>query len=145
MEKKPKLGRGLDEVSHYYLSTVKKGKPDLEKMHKERRHVVRVYHSCSDTIQSFFLSNLALELAKCQLSIDILDCCDNKEINIKSKMKRLIKNEGQSSEYSVDLYGLPSIHVHEADPYDPHSVEHLIDSININSNNGYIFINTKKK
>ena len=86
MEKKAKLGRGLDEVSQYYLSPAKKRDP-VGKPPKVNRNIVSVYHSGSDIMQSFFLSNLALELAKYQFPIYILDFCNNQEINIKSKMK----------------------------------------------------------
>ncbi|MGA1824066.1 MAG: MinD/ParA family ATP-binding protein [bacterium] len=143
MEKKAKLGRGLDEVSHFYLSAAKKEEPDAGTPPRVNRNIVSVHHSGSDAIQSFFLSNLALELAKYQFPIYILDFCDNQDMNIKSKMKRLIKSQGSSSRYSVTLYGLPSIQVVEVNPYEDDSIEDILSTANINGDTCFVFLNTQ--
>ncbi|MGA1867807.1 MAG: MinD/ParA family ATP-binding protein [bacterium] len=145
MDKKPKLGRGLEEVSHFYLSTAHKNDYTGEKQIEEHRHIISIHHSGSDITQSFLLSNLALELAKYQVPIYIIDFCDNQRVNIRSTVKRLIKGQESSPEYSVQLYGLPAIRIVEAYNNTHESLEDLIKALHINSKNCFIFLNKYDK
>ena len=112
MKDKPKLGRGLDDVSQHFLSripphaTVALVTPAWSS--------IAVCHPGSLTLQSCLLTNLALEIAKRRNQVIVQDFTPPGEARIKTLMGAIIPEEDNPGHVIVHLYGLPEIEIIES-------------------------------
>lgn len=127
MEKKRKLGRSLDEVADYWLSTT-----PLTNEHSEdvegnalpkaepkgfQNRTISVFYPESSKVKGLILTNITIELAKQGYSSCVLDYLSN-DSPIKPIVNNLFesfsKTEGNgdssASHRVLKLYGMPSIH-----------------------------------
>lgn len=114
MKDKPKLGRGLDDVSQHFLT-----RKDGETPHNvapSLRPVVRSIAVChpGDVLrQSGIIANLALELAKQRYPVKIQDYSD--PVQVRPLMGTVLREEDCGPDHAtVRLYGLPEIEIAES-------------------------------
>lgn len=145
MEERPKLGRGLEEVSQFYLTERRSDEPRRQikplKAHVARS-VVRVCHPGACLVQSFFLANFALELARNRFGVFVWDCLDGSEAGIEAVMKSLISARNDSGEARVSLYGLPDIVIYRPDADSSIKHDGLTDIISSLDDDCYLLVNT---
>jgi hypothetical protein len=118
MEERTRLGRGLEEVSRFYLSDRPR-----EGAHKEpapeaatvERRVVRVFHPGSPLIKSIFTANFALELARRRCPVSVWESPEGENAGVRDMMEALVRPDLVPETLAVRLYGLPDILIHEAE------------------------------
>jgi hypothetical protein len=116
MKERPKLGRGLEDISRYFLSgTAERNRErheDPSPMLKVRSF--GVCHPGSALIQSCFLANLALELARRRHDVVIHDFFTAEEVRVRTLMHGVLTEDGiRPDKAVVRLYGLPEILISE--------------------------------
>jgi len=146
MEKRQKLGRGLEEVSHYYLSGVDDStNPKLKEDQPEGllKRSISVYCPGSAQMRAFFLTNFALELIRNRVNVLIWDQGADPEYRPASTMKNLIRKDEGSKADIVRLYGLPEIQIlgHEGVTYG--YIKECIDSNGLSKQGYCLLINTR--
>ena len=112
MKDKPKLGRGLDDVSQHFLSRIPP-RATLALATPAWRSIA-VCHPGSLTLQSCLLTNLALELAKNRHQVRVQDFTPPGEARIKTLMGAIIPEEDSPGHTVIHLYGLPEIEIIES-------------------------------
>jgi hypothetical protein len=112
MKDKPKLGRGLDDVSQHFLSSIPP-RPSIALATPAWRSVA-VCHPGSLPLQSCLLTNLALELAKRRHQVKVIDFSPPGEARIKTLMGAIFPEEDSPGHAIVHLYGLPRIEIIES-------------------------------
>jgi len=118
MKERPKLGRGIEDVSSYFLSPDRhrSRQPDISSTAAETRSI-GVCHPDSRLIQSCLVTNLALELAKRQLSVIVQDFLPPGEASIRTLMGTIVTQDEQAPDQAlIRLYGLPEIMIVQAGP-----------------------------
>ncbi|MCU0575752.1 MAG: hypothetical protein MUD15_02870 [Desulfobacterota bacterium] len=117
MKDRPKLGRGLRDVSPFFLSEASLP----EQQHGEipfpapPERTVCVCHPSSVLIQSFFTANLALELARHRHGVQVWDYAMPDEHRVTALMHSLLEGQGpeQDGHARIMLYGLPRITIRD--------------------------------
>jgi hypothetical protein len=144
MEKRTKQGRGLEEVSQFYLSGGTRDEPrpqEIVTKDPAGGNIVKVFHPGSCLVQSFFLANMALELARNRFSVLVWDCLDNSDENIESLMKTLMTQDNDSDISKVRLYGLPDIVILKESRLNTQKFSDLAGSIHSGNDNRYFLVN----
>lgn len=114
MKDKPKLGRGLDDVSQHFL-TRKAGEipHDVSPALRPVVRSVAVCHPGDALRQSGIVANLALELAKQRYPVKIQDYSDPAQV--RPLMGTVLREEDCGPDHAtVRLYGLPEIEIAES-------------------------------
>ncbi len=126
MKERPKLGRGLEDISRYFLS----GTAERDRERREDTSPVLkmrsfgVCHPGSALIQSCFLANLALELARRRHVVVIHDFFNAEEVRVRTLMHGVLTEDGiRPDKAVVRLYGLPEIVISENESEDVWSSE----------------------
>ncbi len=112
---KPKLGRGLDDVSQHFLSPRIPQRATAAFARTAWRSIA-VCHPGSLTLQSCLLTNLALELAKRRHQVRVQDFAPPGEARTKTLMEAILPEEDSPGKNIIHLYGLPEIEIIESDP-----------------------------
>jgi hypothetical protein len=116
MKDRPKLGRGLEDVSRYFLSG-SAGKDDKEgEVVSPSAAIPGATGVCcpgSGLIQSCFLANLALETAKRRHPVLLWDFSSSPETRMGAMMQSILTPGESPGNISVRLYGLPGIKIIE--------------------------------
>lgn len=115
MKDRPKLGRGLRDVSQFFLS----GPSQDGQHHNEllspthRTRTVCIFSPASPLIQSFFTANLALEMARHRFETRVLDYSMSDDARVKTLMRSLLDEEDLEPDRpaGIILYGLPRIEI----------------------------------
>jgi len=114
---RPKLGRGLNDVSRFFLTPAARcGQEPREGTVPLARPVsICVCHPASPLIQSAFTANLALETARNRRKAVVWDCSDQENARLTALMGSLLETgPGQGGASGrVGLYGLPEIVIHD--------------------------------
>jgi hypothetical protein len=113
MKERPKLGRGLQDVSRFFLTGALQSEPDqaqVPSVHIDKRSLC-VCCPVSPLIQASFAANIALELARHRLSVNIRDFSLSEEARLSTLMHCVISEEDErtTDKAFVRLYGLPEI------------------------------------
>jgi hypothetical protein len=117
MKDRPKLGRGLRDVSPFFLSEASLP----EQQHREislpapPERTVCICHPSSVLIQSFFTANLALEMARHRHGVQVWDYAMPDEHRVTALMHSLLDGWGpeQDGHARIMLYGLPRITIRD--------------------------------
>jgi len=141
MEERQRPGRGLEEVSHFFLSSVQKKDTESKKASGKRAHILSIYHPGSNTIKSFFLSNLAIELARHRFSIYVWDFWNRQETSIISMVNRFVRE--QDTKYTVKLNGIADITLYTENCGQSHPAKNIINAGHLSDDESYVLINTK--
>jgi hypothetical protein len=116
MKERPKLGRGLQDVSRFFLTGAPQQEPDQAEalsVHVGKRSIC-VCCPVSPLIQASFTANIALELARHRLSVMIRDFSLTEEARISTLMHFVLSEEERTTDKAfVRLYGLPEIEIQE--------------------------------
>lgn len=119
MKERPKLGRGLEDISSHFLSPQHPRDPQPEDRPSSvaQNCTIAVCHPASGIMQSCVVTNLALELAKRQHPVMIQDFLPPGEASIRTLMGTIVTQDEQAPDQAIiRLYGLPEIVVAEAAP-----------------------------
>ncbi len=128
MEERTRLGRGLEDVSRFYLSdhprdaSVRTRKTDPQ---PGRRHIVRVFCPDSGLIKSCFLANFALELARNRFHVDVWDGDRAEGARVAAMLPQVIHQGPVPGAGKVKLYGLPDIFIFDAEGQPEGKLEEL--------------------
>jgi len=118
MEERKRLGRGLEDVSRFYLSSRPRGASERTRKSDSQpvtRHVIRIFYPGSSLIKSCFLANFALELARNRFHVDIWDGDRSEGIRVGTMLQQVVRQGLYPGAGTVKLYGLPDILVYDAD------------------------------
>lgn len=114
MKDKPKLGRGLDDVSQHFLS-----RPSQREMQPEAPAVltpvraITVCHPGDPLLQACLVANFALELAKRRYPVKVHDY--SVTARVRTFLRAILREEDCGPDLAVvRLYGLPEIEIREA-------------------------------
>ena len=132
MKERPKLGRGIEDVSSHFLSPDRHRdpQPDLAPMAAAGNRSIGVCHPDSRLIQSCLATNLALELAKRQHPVMVQDFLPPGEASIRTLMGTIVTQDEQAPDQaSIRLYGLPEIMIAQARPGQPWKFPGLVAEI----------------
>jgi hypothetical protein len=116
MKDRPKLGRGLSDVSNYFLSHTHEKNEEPGDAFSAGKVVssVGVCHPGSDLIQACLMANFALETAKRRHPVMIKDFSVSDEARVSSLMQSILSlDESTPGKVQVRLYGLPEITITE--------------------------------
>lgn len=120
MKDRPKLGRGLRDVSRYFLSGSPQGglHSDEDPSPDHLRRTACIVSPASPLMQSFLTSNLALELVRYRFGVKVLDFVEPGEARVRTLVHSVLDGqaEGQDGAVSVSLYGLPRIEIQDGTP-----------------------------
>lgn len=122
MKDKPKLGRGLGDVSAYFLSRTreKEEKPGEVSTASDGYASAGVCCPGAGPLQACFLSNLALEAARRRHPVTILDRSGPEESRVTFLMRSVLApDESEPGTACVRLYGLPEIRIVSGDVGEP--------------------------
>jgi len=123
MKDRPKLGRGLSDVSPFFLSRATVSEPQQRGIVSPvpRPKTVTVCHPSSPLVQSFLSANLALEMARNRHGVSVWDCSANDEARLTVLMRALMNGQeaGPDGGVLIRLYGLPSIVIMDGRPDGP--------------------------
>lgn len=128
MEERTRLGRGLEDVSRFYLSdhprdaSERTRKADAQPV---RRHIVRILYPGSGPIKSCFLANLALELARNRFHVDVWDGDKAEGASAAIMLQQFIHQGPVPGAGTVRLYGLPDILLFDAEAQPEGKLEEL--------------------
>jgi hypothetical protein len=115
---RPRLGRGLRDVSSYFLSDAPGA--DEEKRAPSAVEVVSicVFHGSSPARQSFLAVNLALEAARRRRGVRVWDCMGEGGPKVERLASSVVTSGEGTGPFGQDafvhLYGLPRIDIHDA-------------------------------
>jgi hypothetical protein len=116
MKERPKLGRGLQDVSRYFLTGATQQEPDQAEAlpaHAGRRSIC-VCCPASELIQATFAANISLELARHRLAVFIRDFSVTEEARLSTLMHVVLSEDERTTDNAVvQLYGLPKIVIQE--------------------------------
>lgn len=129
MEDRTRLGRGLEEVSQFYLSdrpreiSAKERKPEKAVL---RRSIIRILYPSLPAIKSCLAANLALELAKDRHHVMVRDGFERQ--GVQDMLQKTANPDLNPGAATVRLYGLPDIIVYPPDaPPAVHAGENIAD------------------
>jgi|APIni6443716594_1056825.scaffolds.fasta_scaffold25537_2 hypothetical protein len=112
MKERPKLGRGLQDVSRFFLT----GAPQPEPYQAQAlsphsgKSSIGVCCPSSELIQASFVANIALELARHRFPVVIRDFSVTEEARLSTLMHAVLcQDERTTDKAFVKLYGLPEI------------------------------------
>lgn len=117
MKDRPKLGRGLRDVSRFFLSgSTQPGHHEDENPSPDLgTRTTCILSPASPLMQSVFTANLALESAKRRLAVRVRDHSTSEEVRVATLMRSLL--DGPDTELRgaarILLYGLPAIDVQD--------------------------------
>ncbi len=117
MKERPKLGRGLEDVSQHYLSRMPQRDPQRNAAPSPATgmRAVGVCHPGSVLMQSCLIANLALELAKRHHPVVVQDFSPPGDARVRSLMGSILAEDDRGPDQAVvRLYGLPEIVIAEA-------------------------------
>ena len=116
MKERPKLGRGLQDVSRFFLTGASQQEPDQAQalfVHGDNRSIC-VCCPASEMIQASFVANIALELARHRFPVIIRDFSVTEEARLSTLMHAVLcQDERTTDKAFVKLYGLPEIVIHD--------------------------------
>ncbi|HHO75377.1 MAG TPA: hypothetical protein ENN05_02980 [Deltaproteobacteria bacterium] len=143
MEERFRLGRGLKEISQVYLSDTARN--EIKRHGKLKtvsgpRTVIRVCHPGSCLVQSFFLANLALELAKNRFSVYVWDGLDSSPVGMEAVMKSIVLDRKEDEAATVRLYGLPDILIYGPQRHDTDKLADLVRIVHASDNDRYLLV-----
>jgi len=144
MDERSRLGRGLKEISQIYLSDAARDETRRTGSHHAQsgQHtIIRVCHPGSSVVQSFFLANLALELARNQFPVFVWDCIDSSSSGIESLMESLVLEHKETDAATVRLYGLPDILIYSQLSHDARKLVDLVSVVRSSDNDCYLLVN----
>ena len=145
MEDKTRLGRGLEEVSQFYLTGGPRDDPERQitpiKAHRAKAPI-KVFHPGSCRMQSFFLTNFALELARNRVPAFVWDCLDRHEEGICAHMRSLIRTDKDTGKATASLYGLPDIVIYSESCQSSETLAGLVTKIHSLEDGGCLLVNT---
>jgi hypothetical protein len=114
---RPKLGRGLNDVSRFFLTQAARCGHDSREgtVPLVRPAAICICHPASPLIQSAFTANLALETARNRRKAVVWDCSDQENARLTTLMGSLLEVVPEPGETTgrVGLYGLPEIVIHD--------------------------------
>jgi hypothetical protein len=143
MEEKTRLGRGLEEVSRFYLSERPREaavqEPAPAGPHEGRR-VVRVFHPCSSRAKSLFIANFALELARARLPVALWDGGGEEGADALHMLGGLVSQDPVPGALAVRLYGLPEILVHKPQSHTEEKLRSLARDASSPGGKGFLLI-----
>ena len=117
MKDRPKLGRGLRDVSQYFVSGPPQGgqhdEEPLSPAHRTR--TVCIISPSSPLISSFITANLALETARHRFEARVWDYSASGDPGVKTLMRSLLDRQGREPDGTAEvlLYGLPRIEIRD--------------------------------
>jgi hypothetical protein len=118
MKERPKLGRGLQDVSRFFLTGASQQGPDQAQAlsdHVGNRSIC-VCCPVSPLIQAFFVANIALELARHRFTVIIRDFSVTEEARLSTLMHAVLSEDERTTDKAfVKLYGLPEIIIQDND------------------------------
>lgn len=145
MDDKPRQGRGLEEVSQFYLTSGRRDEPGRQikaiKTHPARMPI-KIIHPGSSLMQSCFLANFALELARNRIAVFVWDCLDRHENNTCALMKDLIPSCRDAAAATASLYGLPDIVIYKQSSHTDETLAGLVTTLNSLEDEGCLLVNT---
>jgi len=120
MKDRPKLGRGLSDVSRFFLS----GSPQYGQHHDGNTSpaftagTVGILSPASPSMQAFFTANLVLEIARRRLAARVWDYATAADAKVMPLMRSLLEGHGTEQEGPVGivLYGLPRVEILDRAP-----------------------------
>jgi hypothetical protein len=119
MKERPKLGRGLQDVSRFFLTGAPRQEPEQAEaptVHVGNRSIC-VCCPASELFQASFVSNMALELARHRLSVNIRDFSVTEGARLSTLMRSVLSEDERTKDKAfVRLYGLPEIIVQDMGP-----------------------------
>ncbi|MGI6385783.1 MAG: MinD/ParA family ATP-binding protein [Desulfomonilia bacterium] len=129
MDEKSRLGRGLKDVSRFYLSESPREEPQEEPGEEARgkepdpalslprqRRVVRVICPASTLMGAFFTANFSLELARHRQQAAVFDMSGREGERVQDMLGEVARPAPTSGVLWVRLYGLHGIPVHCSGP-----------------------------
>ena len=135
MKERPKLGRGLPDVSKFFLSDAPHQEQEAGEVTSSTTELktLSICSPGSPLIQSIVTANLALELARHRHRVRIQDFSTSDETRVSTLMGSILfRDDSEPGKAFVRLYGLPEIRIedgfsgglgkekespHEAEPY----------------------------
>ena len=121
MKERPKLGRGLQDVSSYFLSrAARTGQVEGQPLKMaENTRTVCVCCPGSSLTQSSIISNIALELARNRYAVTIKDFSMDPELSVSNLMSSILSEDEAGQGVSrARLYGLPDILIQQRNKED---------------------------
>ena len=145
MDDKPRLGRGLEEVSQFYLTSGRRDEPGRQikaiKTHPVRSPI-KIFHPGSSLMQSCFLANFALELARNRTRVFVWDCLDLHENSTCALMKDLIPPCRDAAAATASLYGLPDILIYKQSSHTDDTLAGIVTTLGSMEEEGCLLVNT---
>jgi hypothetical protein len=112
MKERPKLGRGLQDVSRFFLTGTPQQEHDQTQVlsvHVGNKSIC-VCCPSSPLTQAFFAANIALELARHRFPVIIRDFSVIEEARLSTLMRAVLSEDERTKDKAfVKLYGLPDI------------------------------------
>jgi hypothetical protein len=112
MKERPKLGRGLQDVSKFFLTGTPQQEPgqtQVLSVHAGNKSICVCYPS-SPLIQASFVANIALELARHRFPVFIRDFSVIEDARLSTLMYTVLSADERTKDKAfVKLYGLPDI------------------------------------
>ncbi len=145
MEKPTTHGRGLEEVSRYYLSggtREEQGPSNRPRRVCGSGRIVRVCHPGSGLMQSCIVANLALELARNRSSVVVWDCPSPDGAGLESFMESLDLDQQEPASATVRLYGLPDIVIHRGNGADSDKLSDLVSEVSASKDDRCLLVNS---
>jgi hypothetical protein len=130
MKERPKLGRGLQDVSSFFLTGTSQPGQELKELSSpvDKTRSVCICYPASPLIQSVVMANLALELVRHRNRVIIKDFSTTDETRLSTLMGSLLtSNDKESGRACVNLYGLPEILIIDSGPDGPINNEVIQD------------------
>jgi hypothetical protein len=119
MKERPKLGRGLQDVSRFFLTGAPKQEPDQAEAltgYVGNRSIC-VCCPASPLFQASFAANIALELARHRFFVLIRDFSVTQETRLSNLMHAVLSEDERVTDKAfVKLYGLPEIIIQDNVP-----------------------------
>ena len=119
MKERPKLGRGLQDVSRFFLTGAPQQEPDQAQALSVQAGNRSICFCCpaSELIQASFAANIALELARHRFPVIIRDFSLTEEARLLTLMHFVLSEDERTADRAfVKLYGLPEIAIQEMSP-----------------------------
>ncbi|HNY65448.1 MAG TPA: hypothetical protein PKM41_08400 [Deltaproteobacteria bacterium] len=141
MEERTRLGRGLEEVSRFYLSgSPREGAISEPEPAPAERRIVRVFHPSSPVAKSLFIANFALELARRRCRVSVWEAREGENACVCDMMGGLVRQGAVPDALTVSLYGLPDILLHEAASQGEGRFEELVAKASTPGGQDYLLI-----
>jgi len=141
MPKKPDASRGIEEVSRYFLSGVRRENIPGKSMSNAKTYTLSICHLNSSIRQAFFIANIALELSRHRHKTYVWDCKDQPDIGTRHMMSGLPVSKEGNSEYIVQLYGLPDIRIYTPGQGQKVLMKTLVDTCNASNRDCFVLVN----